>query len=428
MVADKLRSPSVYLQVIYTTMATIALLGTMDTKGTEYAFLAEQIQKRGHHTLVIDTGILGEPRLKPDISRAEVASAGGADFAALVAKRDRGEAVTIMSHGASVVLSRLVNARQVDGVIALGGSGGTAIATAAMRALAIGFPKVMVSILASGNTAPYVDVKDIVMFPSIVDIAGLNSISRVLLSRAAGAICGMVEVHIDAGADKPVIVASQFGNTTPCVDRARSILEAAGYEVVVFAAVGTGGRTMESLIASGMVGAVLDITTTEWADELVGGVLTAGPQRLEAAARHGVPAIVSTGCLDMVNFGSPETVPTKFQGRRFYQHNPQVTLMRTTPQENHELGCILARKLNLSTGPVTVVLPLRGNSLIGTSGQPFHDPEADQALFDALRSNLRADIPVVELDNAINDQPFAEACSLELMKNLAVASSRSHGA
>jgi uncharacterized protein (UPF0261 family) len=408
-------------------MATIALLGTMDTKGAEHAFLAEQIQKRGHHTLVIDTGILGEPRLKPDISRTEVASAGGTDFAGLVAKRDRGEAVTSMSYGASVVLSRLVAAGQVEGVIALGGSGGTAIATAAMRALPIGFPKVMVSILASGNTAPYVGVKDIVMFPSIVDIAGLNRISRVLLSRAAGAICGMVEVQIDAGADKPVIVASQFGNTTPCVDRARSILEAAGYEVVVFAAVGTGGRTMESLIASGMVGAVLDITTTEWADELIGGVLTAGPQRLEAAARHGVPAIVSTGCLDMVNFGSPETVPTKFQGRRFYQHNPQVTLMRTTPQENHELGCILACKLNLSAGPVTLLLPLRGNSLIGTSGQPFHDPEADQALFDALRSNLRADIPVVELDNAINDPPFAEACTRELLRNLAVANSRSLG-
>ena len=427
MVAGKPRSSIFCLQSNYTTMATIALLGTMDTKGTEYAFLAEQIQNRGHHTLVIDTGTLGEPRLKPDISRAEVALAGGSDLMALVAKRDRGEAVTSMSHGASVVLSRLVAAGQVDGVIALGGSGGTAIATAAMRALTIGFPKVMVSILASGNTAPYVDVKDIVMFPSIVDIAGLNRISRVLLSRAAGAICGMVEVHIDAGADKPVIVASQFGNTTPCVDRARSILEGAGYEVVVFAAVGTGGRTMESLIASGMVSGVLDITTTEWADELVGGVLTAGPQRLEAAARHGVPAIVSTGCLDMVNFGSPETVPKKFQGRRFYRHNPQVTLMRTTPQESHELGCILARKLNLSTGPVTVLLPLRGNSLIGTSGQPFHDPEADQALFDALRSNLRADIPVVELDNAINDQPFAEACSRELVGNLA-ASRRSPGA
>ena len=406
-------------------MATIALIGTMDTKGSEYAYLAEQIQRRGHRTLVIDTGILGEPGLKPDISRIEVASAGGADIAGLVAKHDRGEAVTAMSRGAAVVLSRLVTESQADGVIALGGSGGTAIATAAMRALPIGFPKVMVSILASGNTAPYVDVKDIVMFPSIVDIAGLNRISRVLLSRAAGAICGMVEVQIAADADKPVIVASQFGNTTPCVDHARKILEAAGYEVIVFAAVGTGGRTMESLITSGMVAGVLDITTTEWADELVGGVLTAGPQRLEAAALCGVPAIVSTGCLDMVNFGSPESVPAKFHGRKFYQHNSQVTLMRTTPAENRELGCVLADKLNLSTGPVTLLLPLRGNSLISTPGQPFHDPEADQALFDALRSNLRTDIPIAQLDNAINDLPFAEACTRELLKNLAVASSRS---
>jgi uncharacterized protein (UPF0261 family) len=293
-----------------------------------------------------------------------------------------------------------------------------------MRKLPIGFPKVMVSPLASGNTAPYVDMTDIVMCPSVVDIAGLNRISRVLLNRAAGAICGMVEVQITSSADKPLIVASQFGNTTPCVDLARKILEAAGYEVVVFAAVGMGGRTMESLIESGIVAGVLDITTTEWADELVGGILTAGPRRLEAAARHGVPAIVSTGCLDMVNFGLRETVPTKFQGRRFYQHNPQVTLMRTTPQENHELGCILASKLNLSTGPVTLLLPLRGNSLIGTSGQPFHDPEADQALWEALKSNLRSDIEVVELDRAINDPSFAEACARELLKNLAAVNSR----
>jgi uncharacterized protein (UPF0261 family) len=272
-----------------------------------------------------------------------------------------------------------------------------------------------------------VDVTDIVMFPSIVDIAGLNRISRVLLNRAAGAICGMVEVQIAAWVDKPLIVASQFGNTTPCVDNARKILEAAGYEVIVFAAVGTGGRTMESLIASGIVAGVLDITTTEWADELVGGILTAGPRRLEAAARHGVPAIVSTGCLDMVNFGLPETVPAKFRGRKFYQHNSQVTLMRTTPQENHELGCILAQKLNLSTGPVTLLLPLRGNSLIGASGQPFHDPEADEALWDAIKSNLRADIPVVELDSAINDRSFAEACTRELLKNLAAANNRSGG-
>ncbi len=399
-------------------MATIALMGTMDTKGEEYAFLAERIRERGHDTLVVDVGILGEPRLVPAIQRAEVAAAGGSELSALVAKRDRGDAVTAMSLGAPVILSRLVAEGRVQGVIALGGSGGTTIATAAMRALPIGFPKVMVSILASGNTAPYVDVKDIVMFPSIVDIAGLNHISRVLLSRAAGAICGMVEVCLPDSSGKPIIVASQFGNTTPCVDQARKILEEAGYEVVVFAAVGTGGRTMESLIASGLVGGVLDITTTEWADELVGGVLTAGPYRLEAAAQHGVPAVVSTGCLDMVNFGPPDTVPVKFKSRKFYQHNPQVTLMRTTPEENHELGCILARKLNLSIGSVTLMLPLRGNSQLSAPGQPFHDPQADQALWNALTSNLRPDISVVALDCSINDRIFASACARELLKNL----------
>jgi uncharacterized protein (UPF0261 family) len=399
-------------------MSTIALLGTMDTKGAEHAFVAEAVRARGHQVLVIDVGTVGEPGLKPDIAREEVARAAGADYAALTARRDRGEAVDVMSRGAPVILARLVGEGRVDGVISLGGSGGTAIGTAAMRALPIGFPKVMVSTLASGNTAPYVGVKDIVMFPSIVDVAGLNRISRTLLSRAAGAICGMVEVRPATGSDQPIIVASQFGNTTPCVDRARLILEQAGYEVVVFAAVGTGGRTMESLIESGMVAGVLDLTTTEWADELVGGVLPAGPTRLEAAARRGVPAVVSTGCLDMVNFGPPDTVPVKFQGRRFYPHNPQVTLMRTTPEENRQLGRILAGKLNLSTGPVTVLLPLRGGSMIGAPGGPFHDPAADRALYEALRTNLRSDIPVLELDCAINDPPFAEAAARALLGHL----------
>src|SRR5206468_2740414 len=272
-----------------------------------------------------------------------------------------------------------------------------------------------VSTLASGNVAPYVGVKDIVMFPSIVDVAGLNRISRPLLARAAGAICGMVETSLPAGSDKPIIVASQFGNTTACVDRARQLLEAAGFEVVVFAAVGTGGRTLESLVESGMVAGVLDVTTTEWADELVGGVLSAGPTRLDAAACHGVPAVISTGCLDMVNFGPPETVPAKFKGRKFYQHNPQVTLMRTTPEENRELGRILAEKINPSTGPVTVMLPLRGHSIIGAPGGPFHDSEADAALFSSLKDRLRKDISVIEIDCAINDPPFAEACARELL-------------
>lgn len=397
-------------------MPTLAILGTMDTKGDEHAFVAELIRQRGHGVLVIDVGTMDEPRLKPDITRAEVATAAGVDFAALASKKDRGEAVTTMSRGAPVVLAKLAVEKRIDGVISLGGGGGTAIATAAMRALPIGFPKLMVSTLASGNVAPYVGVKDIVMFPSVVDVAGLNRISRQLLARAAGAICGMVESQSATAADKPIIVASQFGNTTPCIEHAKKILEAAGYEVVVFAATGTGGRTMESLVESGMVTGVLDITTTEWADELVGGVLTAGPTRLEAAARRGVPAVVSTGCLDMVNFGPPETVPAKFSGRKFYPHNPQVTLMRTTPEECAQLGRILAEKLNLSTGPVTVVLPLRGGSMIGAPGGPFHDPEADAALYASLKKSLRADIPVVELDCAINDPAFAETCAQALIR------------
>lgn len=406
-------------------MQTIAILGTMDTKGVEHGFVADVIKKRGHNVLVIDVGTLEGPRIKPDISRTEIATAAGVDLPALVAKRDRGEAVAAMSRGAPIVLAKLASEKRIDAVISLGGGGGTAIATAAMRALPIGFPKVMVSTLASGNTAPYVGVKDIVMFPSIVDVAGLNRISREILTRAAGAVCGMVEAKPAAAEDKPIIVASQFGNTTTCVDHARKILETAGYEVLVFHATGTGGRTMESLVEAGLVAGVLDVTTTEWADELVGGILGAGPTRLEAAARHGVPAVVSTGCLDMVNFGPPETVPVKFAGRKFYQHNPQVTLMRTTPEECATLGTILAERLNLSSGPVTVLLPLRGGSVIGAPGGPFHDAIADGALYAALKAGLRADIKVVELDCAINDAAFAESCAQALLRQLGVGTTRS---
>lgn len=399
-------------------MATIAILGTMDTKGEEHGFVAEQIKERGHRVLVIDVGALEPPTLAPDVTREEVARAANVDLPALVARRDRGETVAAMSRGAPVLLSRLVAEKKIDGVISLGGGGGTAIATAAMRALPIGFPKVMVSTLASGNTAQYVGVKDIVMFPSVVDVAGLNRISRPILARAAGAICGMVEAVIKPGADKEMIVASQFGNTTACVDHARKLLEKEGYEVLVFHATGTGGRTMESLIESGMVAGVLDITTTEWADELVGGFLGAGPTRLEAAARQAVPAIVVPGCLDMVNFHGPESVPAKFQGRNFYQHNPQVTLMRTTAEECARLGQILAEKLNLSKGPVTVLLPTRAISVISAPGQKFHDPAADRALFGAIKEKLRKDIKVIEMDCAINDPAFAEACARTLLEQM----------
>ncbi len=405
-------------------MATIAILGTMDTKGEEHGFVAEQIRKRGHQTLVIDVGVLEKPALKPDITRFDVAQAAEVDLARLVDKRDRGEAVAAMSKGAPITLARLVNEKRIDGVISLGGGGGTAIATAAMRALPIDFPKLMVSTLASGNTAPYVGVKDIVMFPSIVDVAGLNRISRQILTRAAGAICGMVEAQPPAAEDRPIIVASQFGNTTDCVTHARRILEEAGYEVLVFHATGVGGRTMESLIESGMVAGVLDITTTEWADELVGGILGAGPTRLEAAARHAIPAIITPGCLDMVNFGAPESVPANFKGRNFYPHNPQVTLMRTTPDECAQLGKILAEKINLSKGPVTVLWPWKAISVISAPGQKFHDVTADKALFEGLKTHLRKDVEVIEMDCAINDPQFAEACAKTLLKLIATSSSR----
>ncbi len=399
-------------------MATIAILGTFDTKGDEHAFIAERVRQRGHRAFLIDVGTLDAPRLQPDVSRERVLEAVGVDIDELMRRRDRGESVAAMAKAAPVFLKRLVESGQIDGVISLGGGGGTAIATAAMRALPIGFPKVMVSTLAGGNVAPYVGTKDIVMFPSIVDVAGINRISREIFSRAAGAIVGMVETVPAVGVDRPVIAASQFGNTTRCVDHARQRLEKAGFEVVVFHATGVGGRTMESLIESGMVSGVLDITTTEWADELVGGILGAGPTRLEAAARSGVPAIITPGCLDMVNFGGPESVPAGFKGRRFYAHNPQVTLMRTTPEECDRLGRVIAEKLNLSRGPVSVLLPLRAISIISAPGQPFHDPEADRALFASLKAGLRADIPVRELDMEINDPCFADACADELLAML----------
>jgi uncharacterized protein (UPF0261 family) len=401
-------------------MATIAVLGTFDTKGEEHGYVAQLIRERGHQTLLIDVGALEAPRVQPDVRRTEIAAAAGADLNTIVAKRDRGEAVAAMTKGAPIVLARLQREGRIDGVISLGGGGGTAICTAAMRALPVGFPKLMVSTLASGNTAPYLGVKDIMMMPSVVDVAGLNRLSRKLLAQAAGAICGMVEAKVPAGtADKPVIVASQFGNTTPCVTHARQLLEAAGYEVMIFAAVGSGGRTMESLVEAGIASGVLDITTTEWADELVGGILGAGLTRCEAAARHGVPAIMAPGCLDMVNFGEPASVPAKFKDRRFYQHNAQVTLMRTTPEECAQLGRILAEKCNLSTGPVTVLFPLRGISVISAPGQPFHWPEADAALFGEWKRHLRSDIPIIEYAGNINDPAFAELCVQELLKNLA---------
>ena len=406
---------------------TVALLGALDTKGAEYAFVKQCIEARGHRTLLIDVGVLGPPRIEPDVPREEVARAAGVELAALVEKKDRGEAVAAMSRGAAIVVPRLYAEKKFDAVMALGGGGGTSVACGAMRALPLGVPKVMVSTVAGTDVSGYVGVQDIVMIPAVVDVSGVNRISRRVFAQAAGAVCGMLESEIPPGEDKPLVAASMFGNTTPCVEAAKAILEHAGYEVLVFHATGTGGRTMENLIAAGLVAGVLDVTTTEWADELVGGVLAAGPTRLEAAARGGVPAVVTPGCLDMVNFWAPQTVPAKFKDRKFYPHNPNITLMRTTPEECRQMGQIIAEKLNLSTGPVSVLIPLGGLSMIDAEGGPFWWPEADRALRDALKKNLRKDIPLIELDCNVNDPEFSQRCAETLLESMKARQSTTRG-
>jgi uncharacterized protein (UPF0261 family) len=393
-------------------MKTIAILGTFDTKGAELDALSGMIRERGLRVLQIDVGS-GDPTAAVDVKADEVAACGGEDWRTVLATRDRGAWVALIARAAAIHLKGLAGRGEIHGVISLGGGGGTAIATTAMRSLPIGFPKLMVSTLASGNVAPYVGTSDIVMMPAVVDVAGINRISRVIFGNAAGAICGMVNApeHRGEGNDRPVVVASMFGNTTGCVNEARRIMEAAGKEVLVFHATGQGGKAMEALIASGLVSGVLDITTTELADELVGGILSAGQERLSAAAKAGVPAVIAPGCLDMVNFGEPQSIPERFAGRRFYQHNPQVTLMRTSPAECAELGLMLAEKINEYSAEVKVFWPREGISLLSAPGQAFHDPEADAALLGTLKSNLRRGIEVREMDCSINDPSFAKACA-----------------
>ena len=398
-------------------MASIAILGTLDSKSEEHSFLAERIQEHGHKTVFIDVGTGDNPKVEPDYSRYHVAASIGLDLDALMQRHDRGECVVAMSEAAPVFLAKLVGDGKVDGVISLGGGGGTAIGTAAMRALPIGFPKLMVSTVASGNTAHYMGTKDIVMMPSIVDVSGLNRISRTIFTRAAGAISGMVEAKIDTEGGKPLIVASMFGNTTTCVNEAKAVLEEAGYEVLVFHATGSGGKAMESLIESGMVSGVLDVTTTEWADEIVGATLSAGHTRMDAMAKAKVPAVVAPGCVDMANFGARETVPTEFEGRTFYIHNPQVTLMRTNAEECTEIGKVIAAKANANSAPVAILNPLKAVSEINGEGQAFYDPEADKALFEAIRS--KAKVEVVDLDEPINSPTFAKTCAEKLLELIA---------
>jgi uncharacterized protein (UPF0261 family) len=403
---------------------TILLIGALDTKGPDFAFVKREIERRGHRALVVNTAIVGEAPFAPDISAERVAEAAGARLADLRAQADRGKAIDVMTRGIAVVAKALFDEGRVDGVLAMGGSAGTVIGTSAMRALPVGVPKVMVSTLASGDTRPYVGTKDIAMIHSVVDVAGVNRISARIYANAVGAVLGMAETDVPVGAQfiapsvAPLIAASMFGNTTPAVNHARELLEARGYEVLVFHATGSGGQTMEDLIRDGYVNASLDLTTTEWADELVGGVLSAGPTRLDAAAERGIPQVIAPGCLDMVNFWARDTVPPKFEGRRFNQWNPNVTLMRTTPEENAALGRILAQKANAARGPVAFLLPLQGVSMLDAPGKEFWWPEADHALFAAIKQERRPDIPVIEIDANINDPIFAETCVEQLLQFL----------
>ena len=397
----------------------IVIVGTLDTKGAEYLFLKTCIEKTGFKTLVVDVGIKGDPLFRPDITNEEVARAGGSSIKALVAKGDRGLAIDVMMKGAAAIVGKLYQEGRLAAVISLGGTAGTTIGTYVMRSLPVGVPKLQVSTVASGDTRPYVGAKDITMMYSVVDISGINIISRKIIANAAHAIVGMVSYETgEVGGqseDKPLIAATMFGVTTPCVSKARAWLESLGYEVLVFHATGTGGQSMEKLIEDGFIVGVLDITTTEWADQLVGGVFSAGPARLEAAGAKGIPQVVSLGALDMVNFGPMDTVPERFKNRNLYKHNASVTLMRTTTSENTCLGEIIASKLNAAKSPTALFLPLKGVSMIDSPGKPFYGPEEDKALFSAIRANIDTRVvEVIEMDNEINDDAFALAMAEKL--------------
>ena len=402
---------------------SVFLLGTLDTKGSEVAFVRDLLHEYGVATRVVDTGCLGTPAIPADIPRDQVFAAAGTSLEVVKERNDRGHAVTVAATGAANLVAAAYARGEVTGVLSMGGSAGTTIGTTAMRALPLGLPKLMVSTLASGQTRPYVGGKDILMLNAVVDIAGINRISRLVLGEAARAMAGMVTLQTKSSTaqnDKPLIAATMFGVTTPCVEHARKILEAAGYEVLVFHATGNGGEAMEGLIADGLIAGVLDITTTELADELVGGILSAGPTRLTAAGKRGIPQVISVGALDMVNFGPPNTVPEKFKDRKFYQHNPTVTLMRTTVEENRKLGEEIGRKAAAATGPTCIVIPLNGVSAIDQTGKAFDDSAARQALYDGVRAT-HGSVELTELNNHINDAAFAEQAAAKLLDLIQMA-------
>ncbi len=384
-------------------------VATMDTKGVEIAFVSERIRACGVDVVTVDVGTKDSPTVVPDVSRQQVAASLPTEN--LLGNADRGEAVTAMSRALVEFLKGECAARRLAGVIGIGGGGGTALITPAMRALPVGVPKLMVSTMASGNVGPYVDCSDITMMYSVVDVAGINSVSRRVLANAAAAIAGMARNPLPPTDEKPTLGMTMFGVTTPCVEAVRRTLEPRGYDCLVFHATGSGDRAMENLVRSGLIQGVIDVTTTAVADQVVGGVLPCGAQRFEAILAARIPYVLSVGALDMVNFGAKETVPPQFADRKLHVHNAHVTLMRTTPDENRQFARWIADKLNRSTAPLTLLIPALGISTIDAPGQPFHDPAADDALFEELERSLQQTEQrcIKRIARHINDPEFAAA-------------------
>lgn len=404
-------------------MRTIAIAGTFDSKGAEYQYIKGLVEELGLRAYTIHTGVF-EPMFEPDVSNGEVAAAAGYNLEEIAAKKDRSLAMEALAKGMETIVPKLYADGKFDGILSLGGSGGTSLATAAMRALPIGVPKLMVSTMASGDVERYVGTSDIIMMPSIVDVAGLNKISKMIFKNAVLAMAGMVscgdKLKNDTTEQKPLIAATMFGVTTPCIEQAKAYLEEKGYEVMVFHATGTGGKTMESLIDAGFFAGVLDLTTTEYCDEVVGGILAAGPDRCAAAIRQKVPQVVSVGACDMVNFGEMDSVPEQFRDRNLYKHNPAVTLMRTTVEENVEIAHRLAEKWNGAQRKMVLLLPQKGVSMIDAEGQPFDGPEERETLFDTLKKEIHNDnVEIVEMDNNINDENFALTAAKTLLELMA---------
>jgi uncharacterized protein (UPF0261 family) len=403
--------------------AAVFAVATMDTKAEELDWVAACLRKANVTVITVDVSTAKVTEAAADVAATEVLAASGQSWDA-VHSLDRGTAVNQMSEAFRGWLMQQYENGKVAGVIGLGGSGGTAIVTSGMRALPIGLPKLMVSTMASGNTAPYIDSSDICLMPSVVDIAGLNTVSRRILSNAAHAMAGMVKNTFteSAAGQRPTIGMTMFGVTTTCVTAVRTALEVAGFDCLVFHATGAGGRAMEKLVESGMIEGVLDITTTEVADEVVGGILTAGPQRFDIILRRQIPYVMSLGALDMVNFGARETVPERFRNRQLHVHNANVTLMRTTIEENRQIAKWIAAKLNRATSAVTLLIPEKGVSAIDADGQPFYDPAADATLFDELKSRVEqtASRHIKRLPLHINDAEFAKALVSEFQRLWAV--------